>query len=130
MFNKFTLSLLGLVYMIYIFLVFGDFMPEYNQKIIYYITFIIGITSLFMAARVFLYKEFNIYERLLSSFVHLLNFYLSYQVFKELKDNKKLEEIREDHKLPLIFTLWIGLALVSNRELYKRLKSNLSLKKI
>lgn len=130
MFNKYTMTILSLLYMIYIFLVYGNFDAKIDKVVVYYITAIIGITSLYMAFRASFDPNLSINIRILSVFIHCLNFYLSYQVFRDLKNNVELRDIKSEYKIPLTLTLWIGMALLGNRISIKTLRNLLSLKKI
>ena len=129
MFNKYSLSFLAVIYLFYIFIIYGNLMPEHNIEIIYYLTLIIGVTSLYFAATVLVYKEYNNFDRFFYFGIHLLNFYLSYRVYTDVKNKKNIKDIKDEFKIPLILTLWIGLALVGKRELFNRLLVNTSSKK-
>ena len=129
MFNKYSLSFLAVIYLLYIFIIYGNLMPEYNIEIIYYLTLTIGVTSLYFAATVLVYKEYNNFDRLFYFSIHFLNFYLSYRVYDDVKNKKNIKDIKDEFKIPLILTLWIGLALVGKRELFNRLLVNTSSKK-
>lgn len=129
MFNKYSLSFLAVIYLLYIFIIYGNLMPEYNIEIIYYLTLIIGVTSLYFAASVLVYKDYSKFDRLFYSIIHFSNFYLSYRVYVDVKNKKKIVDINDEFKIPLIFTLWIGLALVGKRELFNRILGNMSSKK-
>ena len=130
MFNKYTMTILSLLYMIYIFLVYGNFDAKIDKVVVYYITAIIGITSLYMAFKVTFDLNLSINIRIFSGFIHCLNFYLSYHVFRELKNNVELKDIRSEYKIPLTLTLWLGMVLLGNRISIKTLRNSLSLKKI
>ena len=83
-----------------------------------------------MAFRASFDPNLSINIRILSVFIHCLNFYLSYQVFRDLKNNVELRDIKSEYKIPLTLTLWIGMALLGNRISIKTLRNLLSLKKI